>query len=841
MASATAPRPPPRWRARLRARLRTSAVRVVAAGALCTTFAVPAVAQQWVGVPPGSANAPSIGIPSGQRDPNAQMFVQANEIQYDYSGERVSAVGGVQIHYSGSVLEADRVIYDQRSKTLTAEGNVRLTGSDGAITTDRLQLDDQFRNGFIDSLHVETVERTRLAAQRADIEEAPGGGRYTVFQSGVYTACEPCKENPQRPPKWQVKAARILHDEQEKTIYFEDMRLEMFGVPIAYLPYFWMPDPSVKKKTGLLRPTVLSSRFLGTGIQAPFFWNIAPDYDVTFAPAYLSRQGLLMSAEWRQRLLNGAYGIRGVGIFQQDRTAFAGTVGDRDFRGAIETKGDFRLSRNWWFGWDVSLFTDNQFAPQYKVTQHGQEAISQAYLFGRGEYSYFDLRGLHFYGLSALDNQSQLPILHPLLNYRYRFAHPIFGGELSYHVNLASLTRQTPDYDAINLAAARTTDPVTGLWLFNDGKNVCDSADPAAVKNAANCLLRGVPGTYTRLSAEVLWRRTIIDPYGQMFTPFVWARADAAAMSLTPDPYIANFIDPNRNSAGRITPAVGIDYRYPFISTHSWGTQIIEPRAQIIARPSEMGIGNFPNEDSQALMFGDDNLFSISKFPGYDRVEGGGRANVGIQYTAQFNQGGYLNAIFGQSYHLFGANSYAVGDMANTGINSGLDTDRSDYVARVTFRPNSTYALISRFRFDEQTFETRRLEVEGRVNFERWQFAMTYGKYDAQPEIGMLLPREGVRAAGSIKLTPNWSITGNALYSIDSERLTSIGVGLAYIDECLAISAVFQRNYGYRGDIVPNETLLVRLSLRTLGDVSYSQVVGGPGGGTGLWGPLGGN
>jgi LPS-assembly protein len=172
--------------------------------------------------------------------------------------------------------------------------------------------------------------------------------------------------------------------------------------------------------------------------------------------------------------------------------------------------------------------------------------------------------------------------------------------------------------------------------------------------------------------------------------------------------------------------------------------------------------------------------------------------------------------------------------MANTGLNSGLETNRSDYVARMTFAPNTTYSFTSRFRFDERTFDTRRFEIEGRGNFERWGASVTYGQYDAQPEIGLLLPREGISTAGVLKLTPNWAINGASLYSIDQNRLASVAVGLSYIDECLAISALFQRNYGYRGDIVPNETFLLRVSLRTLGETSFSQTVGGLDGGSGL-------
>ena len=152
-----------------------------------------------------------------------------------------------------STLEADRVIYDQKTKRLHAEGNVRLTQADGSVTYGEIMdLSDDFRDGFVDSLRLDAPEQTRFAATRAE----RSGGNFTVFHNGVYTACEPCKDDPTKPPKWQVKAARIIHDQGEKMMYFEDARLEFVGVPIAYFPYLSAPDPTVKRKTGVLMPIV---------------------------------------------------------------------------------------------------------------------------------------------------------------------------------------------------------------------------------------------------------------------------------------------------------------------------------------------------------------------------------------------------------------------------------------------------------------------------------------------------------------------------------------------------------------------------------------------------------
>ncbi|WP_164107949.1 LPS-assembly protein LptD, partial [Serratia marcescens] len=69
-----------------------------------------------------------------------------------------------------------------------------------------------------------------------------------------YTACDACRDDPTRPPTWMIKSKRIIHKESERTIYFEDSRVEIFGTPIAYIPYMSSPDPSVRKASGILMP-----------------------------------------------------------------------------------------------------------------------------------------------------------------------------------------------------------------------------------------------------------------------------------------------------------------------------------------------------------------------------------------------------------------------------------------------------------------------------------------------------------------------------------------------------------------------------------------------------------
>ena len=275
------------------------------AGVLELAQMAPAAAQSFTYNPRPPKRPPTPAKNDGQ------MLVQATEVDYDYNNQRVSAVGNVQMFYNGTSVEADKVIYDQKTKRLHAEGNIRLTDAQGKITyANLMDLSDDYRDGFVDSLRVDTADQTRMAATRADRTS----GNYTVFENGVYTACAPCKDDPKKPPLWQVKGARIIHNQEEKMLYFENAQLEFFGVPMAYLPYFSTPDPTVKRKSGFLMAGYTSYSTYGFGVDIPYYFALAPDYDATFSPRITSKQGVLLQGEFRQRLLDGSYQIRAYGI-----------------------------------------------------------------------------------------------------------------------------------------------------------------------------------------------------------------------------------------------------------------------------------------------------------------------------------------------------------------------------------------------------------------------------------------------------------------------------------------------------------------------------------------------
>src|SRR5438034_5068510 len=556
----------------------------------------------------------------------------------------------------------------------------------------------------------------------------------------------------------------------------------------------------------------------GYAVEVPFYWAIAPDYDMTINPRITTRQGVLLQTEFRQRLINGSYQIRAYGIDQLDPGAFAGQPGDRQFRGGIDTHGQFALNDKWVWGWDGVLLSDYYFFSDYRLAQYKDplgsflslptEAISQLYLTGVGNRSFFDARTIYY--LSFSGNQNQVPVIYPVIDYNNVINSPILGGEFSYKTNFTNLSRETAAFDPITTLANTASLCTT------------TSADPLA-RTPSQCLLRGFPGTYTRLTAEAQWRKSYTDPIGQIWTPFAILRADAINASISNQPGVSNFLPVGDTNTLRVMPTVGLEYRYPFINVQPWGTTTIEPIAQVIIRPNESYAGKLPNEDAQSMVFDASNLFSVDKFSGYDRVEGGGRANVGVQATTQFDRGGSVKVLFGQSYQLFGLNSFAVADVTNTGVDSGLATPKSDYVASANYSPNRTYTFSVRSRLDQETLNVQRFEAEGRASFDRWSVSMMYGNYAQQPELGYLTRREGLLGSASVKVAANWVVSGAARWDLEANKLNQYIIGAGYVDDCFVLAANYVTSYTYAAGTTPpvlSHAFMLQIGLRTLANTA---------------------
>ena len=127
-------------------------------------------------------------------------------------------------------------------------------------------------------------------------------GKTNTFEKGIFTYCKN-KGNDECPP-WSLQSKRIKHDLAKKTIYYENVVLKIYDFPIFFSPKFSHPDPSVKRRSGLLAPALSTSSNLGSGFATPYFWNIAKDKDLTLTPKFYLNENPLLLAEYRQDFVN---------------------------------------------------------------------------------------------------------------------------------------------------------------------------------------------------------------------------------------------------------------------------------------------------------------------------------------------------------------------------------------------------------------------------------------------------------------------------------------------------------------------------------------------------------
>jgi LPS-assembly protein len=738
--------------------------------------------------------------PSRNIDKSQPLYLQGDELVYDTGGNRIVARGNVEIYYNDYILTADQVVYDQSANTLTAVGNVVLKEPNGNIVrADRYTLTDDFRDGFVQSLSIVTSDDSRIAGERA----VRRGGNTTVFTNGRFT---PCKSDDGMPPLWCISAATIIHDQQAATITYQDAQFELFGVPVLYTPYFEHADPSVKRKSGFLMPEISSSSVLGTGVAIPYYFALAPNYDFTFNPMYWSQQGVLWQGEWRQRLENGQYYINLAGI-DQNPNNLPSTIVNPDqyagFRGSIETKGLFTLASWWHFGWDVTAATDDTFRRFYKLDNIlATDVVDRVFLNGVSERNYFSLEADAYISQQFIGPfevaQANKAYSYPILDYTYVMADPWVGGELRWNTNALSFSADQ--------------NPTTFAPLVNGATQM------------------------TRLVTEIDWRKRFIDPIGLTYSPFAQLRGDLLQAS--------NFVDPQNpqgatqdSSVARGLALAGLTISYPWVANASYGSHVIEPIGQVIARQASINQASLPDYDAKSLVFDDTNLFDWNKFSGYDRIETGTRANVGLQYTFQGNYGGSARILAGESFQLAGVNAYA-----NPGLDangnpifspvSGLQETQSDYVLGVYLQPFIGMQLISQSRFlnpqsssDPRNSTLQREDGGAQVTVGPLTANALYSFLGSDPAAGIISSQQQVSGQMGLRITDRWSAAVAATYDLTTDQLASDMLQAKYADECFALTASYTNNLYHNPSIIDGQTIMLRFELKYLGQFGYSKNV----------------
>ena len=132
---------------------------------------------------------------------------------------------------------------------------------------------------------------------RINAVSAVGDEFTTTFKKGVFTSC---KKTDKCPP-WKLSAEKIKHDKIKQQIIYKNAWLEIYDFPVFYFPKFFHPDPSIKRQSGFLSPSLGSSKNTGNSISTPYFYLISEDKDLTIKPQLFDNNKILLQNEFRQK------------------------------------------------------------------------------------------------------------------------------------------------------------------------------------------------------------------------------------------------------------------------------------------------------------------------------------------------------------------------------------------------------------------------------------------------------------------------------------------------------------------------------------------------------------
>ena len=681
-------------------------------------------------------------IPKGTR-----VDVVAGRLTFDGKTEIATATGLVRLTYGPYVLTATRVVYDMKRGKFSANGSIVLREPNGnVLEADFAELDDKFREGFARHVKALLTNDVTITARYARRYE----NGITIYEQANYTACKTCIDEGGR-PLWQIVAREAKHDMEEHTIYYRDARLEIGGVPVFYTPYLAYPDPSVKRRSGFLLPSFHGGAF-GLGVTTPYFWAVAPNQDLTFSPMWTTQQGVLADLEWRHRLQSGIYSIRGYGIHELDPGDTSAS--DGPWRGAVRSKGSFRIDDAWSWGWDGTFASDRAFLDDYGLDSRDMATsyVQATQLAGR---NYAKVQAIHYRTLTEDEEQDRLPTVLPFVTANYIFADPVAGGELSFDFNAYSLRR-----------FALGTEQTHAVGI---GK----------------------------------WQRQMIGDGGLLLTPFTELRSDVYVSENGPG------ADESGDADTYLRPSAGFDMRMPFIAGHDTSQSVLTPVLQMIAAPAEQRDADNANEDAITLNFDTTSLFLSDRFTSFDRYEGGVRANAGLTYTLLRNNGGFLRASFGESFHVAGENSFAVG--------SGLDGTSSDLVGALALQMNENVTFGYQARVEEDLSRINVQEASLGLTFDRISGSLSYADVAAAANYGRRFDEQQVWGDSKYKLGEAWSLIGGFRYDIEGNHFMEKTVGVMF--ECDCMNAQLSYSQDRADDGGTEHRLELGVELRTLGGV----------------------
>ena len=659
------------------------------------------------------------------------------------------ATGHVEVLYKGQHLIATRISYDRIANRLTIDGPIRIDDGKGSVfLASQADLKADLSEGILTSARLVLNQKLQLAAAtmlRSD------GGSITAMRQVVASSCTICAGS--TTPLWEIRAREVVHDATAQQIFFSDAMLRLYGLPVLYLPYLRIPDPTLTRTTGFLIPKIRSTSALGTGLKLPYFITLGPSRDLLLTPYLTTRSDLSLALRYRQAFNTGTVQVDGA-ISHDD-------LGPANPRGYLAATGTFALPRNFKLAFYGIGISDPAYLSDYAISSADRlDSYIDLTKVHRDLYFSARLDGLH--SIRAGESNLTLPSVITGMTFHRRFLPAILGGEGEFEIGTFSSYRAS-------------TSP-----LDTSGDGIADGRDLG------------------RISLKGDWRRN-------------WTASNGIELSTIADvsgDYYS--IQQDAIYAGqphRLTGTAAVELRWPWVKANAAGvTQLIEPVVQLVAAPRPDS--NIPNEDSTLVEFDESNLFALDRFPGSDAFEAGPRANIGLNYLRSDPKGWTLGITAGRVIR--------AQDLGQFSIASGLSGQKSDWLFAWSLRDAAGWNLTNRVLLSDQLALTKG-EVRLDLTRPRYGLTGGYQYLLADPSENRTAPVAELVLNSHYNFARNWAASVTDRYDLLSHSTAQASLNLDFRNECVDFNLSLSRTYPSSTSVKPSTDFGLTVALLGFG------------------------
>ncbi|MBL6841753.1 MAG: LPS-assembly protein LptD [Pelagibacterales bacterium] len=237
---------------------------------------------------------------------NSEIEITADTIEVIKDDNKINATGNTIIQTEEFLSTSDSLIYDKNLESIKTSGNI--------IIKDNLE-NYYFFDDFISDKGFNKANGTNTRIRLSDGTRIVGksfirtDSNINEINNAEYTPCLQNNYIVKNCPGWKLTAKKVIHDEEKQSVYYEGATLSILNVPVLYSPFFSHPDPTVKKKSGILMPSVSSDNNLGNTFSIPYFYNISSNYDLTITPTFQTKADNYYTLNYRHLTKNHMFNM----------------------------------------------------------------------------------------------------------------------------------------------------------------------------------------------------------------------------------------------------------------------------------------------------------------------------------------------------------------------------------------------------------------------------------------------------------------------------------------------------------------------------------------------------